>query len=483
MSAGNVEVSRSKPCPICGKTDYCSFWTDSIGNEQIICKRSSTQQDVVGKDGRVYKFLRLTQKGQFTAYQDKEIYEAVRAKEKDDWMRANQKGPYNPRWQRFSSRFKKKKEEKQEKALSPIVLPEPIKNEIVDWIEPLSHEKLDTIYRAMLSFLTLDDIHHEYLKKEGWDDDLIARNMIRSFPEKDFLRMKYKNFYSKNLYRKKLAQKIMDALYIDDLVGVPGAYIDQGGNWTFNGPKGILFPIYDADGYIYGLRIRMDFMDAAIPLKQDHMGRSYYEHDGKRYFLKPLKGWFTFQSGEEVFLDKNGYWTDYNGSYSFREVNGKYRPLTSYFEDEKELKNHRSVNIYKGGCRLPMGTSLYFNPKEDDPTICYVTEGEKKGIYGNAMMHSPVITFPGVDSWSDLFTGNKGERLVDKLKAAGVMLFVVVYDADKTVNERVLSAQEHVLNALQSEGFAVGIGNWDMHLGKGLDDLLSKGFQPSYVLI
>lgn len=483
MANGNKEVSKSRPCPICGKTDYCCFWTNPKGQEQIICKRSDTQQDVTGIDGRVYKFLRLSKEGEFTVYQDKEDYDTIRAKEKDDWMRENQKGPYNPRFAMFGGFKKKKSAECAKPAAAPVAtctIPEPEK---VDWIEPLSHKELDSIYRCMLSHLLLENVHREYLYNEGWDEQLIERNMICSFPEKDFVRMKYKNFYSTNLFRKKLASVIMEDLGRSDLKGVPGAFIDHACNWTFNGPKGILFPIYDADGLIYGLRIRMDFMDPSVSLNS-RLGQIYYEHEGTKYFLQPLKGWYVYTHSERKYLKENGYWTEYNGTSSFKDVKGKYRPLTSYYEDENELREHnRSVNIYEKGCQLPSGTSLYFHPDEDNSIICYLTEGEKKGIYGNAMMKSPVVTFPGVDSWGDLFSGKSGERLVDKLKVKGTALFLVAYDADKEVNERVLRAQQKVMDALSNEGFSVGVCNWDMNLGKGLDDLLSHGYLPSYDIL
>lgn len=96
MGKGCTEVSSSRPCPICGKPDYCCFYQNGKGYPEIICKRTKSQQDVYGQDGRIYHFLRRTQKEQNSVFQEKELYEAIRAKEKDDWMRANKKGPYNP---------------------------------------------------------------------------------------------------------------------------------------------------------------------------------------------------------------------------------------------------------------------------------------------------------------------------------------------------------------------------------------------------
>ncbi len=479
MADGNVEVSRARPCPICGKTDYCSFWTNGKGQEQVVCKRSKTMSDVVGNDGRVYKFLRLSKDNDYTIYQDKETYESFREAEKDEWMKQNQKGPYNPRWN-FGSFFgkKKKQAEEEKEAVAPVILQRQSEIERVNWIEPLPHEFQDRFYRNLLKNMVLDDLHREYLHGEGWSDELISSSLAKSLPVKDFIRMKYQNFYSESPYRRELASLVMKDLSCDDLRGYPGAFVDDGGRWTLNGPSGIAFPIYDADGFIYGLRVRMDFTDVPLVLESDKRGL-YYMHAGKRLYFKPFKGWYRHEEGKDYYLEENGYWL---GNY-FKEVKGKYRPVSSFFEDEKELENRRSVNIYKEGCQLQGGTSLYFNPKVDDPTICYVTEGEKKGIYGNCVLRSPLLTFPGVDGWRSLFHGEQGCRMIDKLKDKGVKLFIVVYDADKAENERVLRAQNNVLQAIKDEGFYVGIGNWDMALGKGLDDLLSNGGLPSYDLI
>lgn len=481
MGKGCTEVSSSRPCPICGKPDYCCFYQNGKGYPEIICKRTKSQQDVYGQDGRIYHFLRRTQKEQNSVFQEKELYEAIRAKEKDDWMRANKKGPYNPnrhgKWQDKS------------KTSSPvaanIVVPEPIHYEIVESIKPMSHKDRDVVYKAMLSCLTLEDYHREYLHQEGWSDDLIEKHKIRSFPMRDVIRAKYSNFFCRNPYRKKLARETMAKLGSDSLLGLPGAFKDKSGNWTFAGPSGICFPIYDADGYLYGIRIRMDFTDCGIQLEKDRYGQRFYEHGKKKYYLQPFKGWYVFDKGEKIFLSKKdqGYFTEHNGQEKFIRTSGKYRPLTSFFEDQKEKEqNHRIVNSYDSGCALESGTSLYAD-ENDSYLICYLTEGEKKGIFANHTMDAPLVTFPGVDSWGDLFTGDQNHRLIDILKQKGTKMFIIAYDADKAVNESVLNAQNKVLGAIRKEGFYVGVANWDKSCGKGLDDLLAKGFQPSYDIL
>lgn len=481
MSYNNKEVTKMRPCPICGHTDYCSWFNPESEDERIVCKRSDMQEDIMGLDGRAYKFIHLSQTQQNTVYQEMSLYMSRREREKDEWMRQNQKGPYNPN--------KKKGEnwtpsEMANTTQKPMAQAKAIEWVEVDKVEPLSHKTLDAYNRVLLSLLVLDEVHYQYLKKEGWSDELIDVHGIRSFPERDVIRFKYKHTmnFSRNPYRKTIAKRMMEILGVDNLRGYPGAYIDNKGDWTFAGPKGILFPVYDVDGYLYGFRIRMDFMDVERPLEHNR-GLNYYVYDGVTWYFKPLKGFFYLdEKSQEVFPKDGGYHTE---DGRFKSQRGKYRPLTSFHqkEDRELAQKHLIVNSYDSGCAMESGMSLYFQPGIDNPTVCYLTEGEKKGIFANTVMQAPYITFPGVDAWGSLFQGEEGTRPIDKLKSAGVQLFIIAYDADKETNANVLRAQQNVVNALKTEGFQVGLANWDQRYGKGLDDLLVRGKFPEFQMV
>ena len=38
-------------------------------------------------------------------------------------------------------------------------------------------------------------------------------------------------------------------------------------------------------------------------------------------------------------------------------------------------------------------------PSRDDYTVCYITEGEKKSLFANHVLHAPVVSLPGVNSF------------------------------------------------------------------------------------
>ena len=172
-----------------------------------------------------------------------------------------------------------------------------------------------------------------------------------------------------------------------------------------------------------------------------------------------------------------------DGSHSFRKdgmFKGKYRNFSSFAADEEEEKNNRIVNVYQSGVASGNKLSFYSDCSRDDMYIAYITEGEKKGAYSNFTMRAPFISLPGVDSWKLLFKGKNGERPVDVLKADGCRIIVVAFDADKGTNATVLDRERKTVEALRDEGFILGVASWDIHLGKGIDDLLAAGYKPSY---
>ena len=97
-------------------------------------------------------------------------------------------------------------------------------------------------------------------------------------------------------------------------------------------------------------------------------------------------------------------------------------------------------------------------------------------------MKAPVISIPGVNSYSKLIEGTKPNRPIDFLKSVGVHILVIAFDADKMTNEKVMACQENVIHILRDEGFVIGLAEWDICQGKGLDDLLTNGYKPAYTL-
>ena len=110
--------------------------------------------------------------------------------------------------------------------------------------------------------------------------ELILNNGICSFPVEN--KRKLPASLKKIPSREALAKKVMQELGIKSLSGVPGAYLNDKGNWSFVGKSGIVFPVYDEEGFIYRIRIRLDYLDLPVLLKEDSDG-FFYENKGERH--------------------------------------------------------------------------------------------------------------------------------------------------------------------------------------------------------
>ena len=441
MANGCKEVSKSRRCPICGKSDYCCFFTVKNG-EQVICKRAVGGREgegVIGYDGNYYMYLRESGTGNAVFMDARFVKEFGSI---NDAVTASRREIEPP--------------------------------EYVDPVEQLPDYLLDKYYRAMMAHLRLENYHRDYLHSEGWTDEMIKKYNVVSFPEKDFTRFKYRKYIDmRNPYRKHLAKKMLSDLGnpVNGLKGLPGAY-QIGDDWTFAGPSGIVFWQYNAKKQIVGIRIRMDYLDVnaeigGLPVVSwdDCL---FFTEKGDTWNLQPMKGAFHMRP---------------DGSRSYRKdgmFKGKYRNFSSFHADEEEEKNNRIVNIYKNGVAAGNKLSFYFDSTRDDMHIAYITEGEKKGAFSNFTMRAPFIALPGVDSWKLLFKGKKGERPVDILKNNGCNVIVVAFDADKCTNATVLDRELKTVEAMRQEGFIIGVASWDISLGKGIDDLLAAGYKPHY---
>lgn len=454
MAHGFISSKTENPiCPICGwkGNDHCGKQRTSDGT-LVVCKREhrviaegintfDAEGNCMGKDGRFYIRVGRSRSGD------------------PCFMEAEEK---------LASDIRKGIVRKPKNYVMPEYVP-PVPKEIVDEVTPLPAEQLHKVYSLMAKHLRLEDWHREYLKKEGWTDAMIEKYKIVSFPEKDFSRFKYrKDKRMKCPYRKELASLVLEELGNppQGLRGVPGAFLDKNLNWTFNGPSGIIFWQPDLNGNIQGARIRMDWHDLSTEI---------FNENGKEYFVENGEKWYLSMKGaHRVLPDGSKEWKK-EGSFK-----GKYRNMSSYAEDEEELKNNRIVNTFKKGCQSGNKLGYYADQQRDDMHICYITEGEKKGAFSNYIMKAPFITLPGVSSWSLLFKGSKGNRPIDVLKNRGVYYLVIAFDADKTINADVLAREQQTIAAVKEEGMFIGLAEWDMNLGKGLDDLLAAGYKPTY---
>ena len=106
-------------------------------------------------------------------------------------------------------------------------------------------ETRHAVYSALLSLLSLAPDHTRNLLNRGLSDQAICENGYRTTPV---------------VGEKALAKQMQSMGH--SLVGVPGFYVDSGGQWTFiRIPRGILVPVRDIQGRIQGLQVRLDNAD------------------------------------------------------------------------------------------------------------------------------------------------------------------------------------------------------------------------------
>jgi len=104
------------------------------------------------------------------------------------------------------------------------------------------------MYKSLLEQLSLKEVHREKLIKDGFNNDLIARFNIKSFPD-----------YSEKPSRWQIACNLCKTY--GDLTGLPGAFVketEEKQYWSFAGSSGICFPITNIYGEIVMLQNRLD---------------------------------------------------------------------------------------------------------------------------------------------------------------------------------------------------------------------------------
>jgi len=293
---------------------------------------------------------------------------------------------------------------------------------------------------------------------------------IRSMPPPDKARFANGESFN-NPTRKHIVKKLLSMF--GDLRGVPGFYLRSGPywadkpeseRWTFSSPEGIIFPCFDADGYLYRIRVRDDYPD--LVLKEDktesfqgRFGTFHYSYDkeGKRLL---------------TFCEKEKKPEILHGVKPFGKVNGKYKNFSSV---SAKLVDLVCVNTMEGGSRSGSPYSLY-DKYSTSYTVVFGTEGEKKGMVANAAKRAPVVSVAGVWTYRVLFEKDEsGKSFIDKMKEKGMKYFVVCYDADKETKDDVKRAEQAFVKELRENGVEPLIGYWKKDFDKGLDDILLAG--------
>jgi hypothetical protein len=395
-------VSKSEPCPICGKPDWCSVQYVEGNVKLHYCRRILNCSDVTSiANGMTYIFVKQTKDGS-CMYKEESAY----MESKKEWERRNGRNSHG------SGRTARPKRNMPQPP--PPAKPTPS-------VSPLDNRSLDAVYRAFLKKLHLQKNHVRYLMHERWPEQLILRSMMRSMPPG-----------GNSCYYGTGREQITKELLRDfgSLKGVPGFYEQPNGIWSFSGQSGLLIPLYDHNGNLYRLRLRLDHPE----------------------------------------VDENG-----------KEKN-KYHNFSSFYE--VAANGTQGTNAFRNGCRSGSHAGLYAVPSRDDYTVCYITEEEKKAMYANYILRVPVISLPGVNSFGKLLeVMDDGRNVLNYLAARGCTTVIIAYDSDKYINEAVLIYEQKLVELLTGLHFNIAVAYWNPGFGKGLDDILSINVRPNYELV
>lgn len=182
-------VSKAEPCPICGKSDWCSILIPDNaaypGQLLYVCRRIHSPEAQSPVNGKTYYYIKELPDSS-CLYSDIEKRGRVSEKSFGYTYRPAQEAPAPP----------------------------------ADYgTIPLPNNDLDLIYTDFMNLLCLSKKHYAGLRSERWPKDLIRDSFIRSlsFPRKfDSV----KGFYSDHVERHRICQLLLKKH--KTLKGVPG---------------------------------------------------------------------------------------------------------------------------------------------------------------------------------------------------------------------------------------------------------------------
>lgn len=479
MNGTRIRVCSSRPCPICGSTDYDMIMDYGVDGAVVWCHHLNYTGVVAGNDGKTYVCIKEGKEsriGTFNLFKDKQLVDA----EKQAWIEEQKRN--NPGWKNYTSYPGHKRADRSKTETSSIPMsPKPAYD-----VKRLSNKELDLRYRYFLSLLVLEKKHEAALRKEWMSgvypdiaDIILSHIPLRSMPPADSVRYSLNERFS-NPSRKQIVRSMQKRF--GSLIGIPGFYMREGAywdsqpeeeRWTFAGAEGIIFPMYDIEQHIVGLRIRLDYPDVkvkdtdAVLYHGKHGTFSHGYRDGKSI-------WYFTKAGEKESIEALDVPLK-NNIPAIGKISSKYRPFSSW--KDKNVDGH-TINAYKNGISSGSPYSIYYPVSKEKRKYKFVflTEGEKKGIVTAQIKKNPCVSFSGVGLYRGFFEPDEsGKSCFEKLCEEGVEYFIIAYDADKDGNEAVAFAEEGLAEEILKNGGTPLIGEWNHKFQKGIDDILLMG--------
>jgi hypothetical protein len=141
-----------------------------------------------------------------------------------------------------------------------------------------------------------------------------------------------------------------------------------------------------------------------------------------------------------------------------------YRP-----DEQTEGGKYRWLSSKKRGGPGP-GAPIHVPLFNGDKSTVRITEGALKADIATHLSGVLTIGLPGI---------NSVRRVPALLKQLGAKIARVALDADAARNKNVGKAMYNLIRLLKGKGFGLELETWDEAKGKGIDDLLAAGHQPT----
>src|SRR5215212_3012994 len=153
-----------------------------------------------------------------------------------------------------------------------------------------------------------------------------------------------------------------------------------------------------------------------------------------------------------------------------RDIEGRIVALKIRADEAGEGSKYTYLSSAKHGGPGP-GSQVHVPMHDElDLSVVRLTEGELKADVATALTGMLTVSMPGVSSW---------RPALEVSSSLGCSVVHLAFDADAKHNERVALALREAYRTLEERGFEVLLEMWPRELGKGIDDLLASGHEPT----
>ena len=185
---------------------------------------------------------------------------------------------------------------------------------------------------------------------------------------------------------------------------------------------------------------------------------------------------------QELLITVPGLWIHDDGTLGIaamdgllvavRGIDGRIERLQCRVEKDGKKAYHWLSSSSHGG---PSSGAIAHYAAAADRRWLWITEGVKKADVAALLNGQPCIGMPS-------HTAHKaGMEMVDKSGTAGVII-ALDEDSDDTTRGLVDTSRQELVQQCLARGLAVRVARWDGTLGKGIDDLLLAGYQPTITI-